>query len=60
MSNMTLRLDIVEAVEVGANACPAKHPEGWLCTRPTMHKGDHAAGTSGKQFAMIWPQGVDA
>lgn len=62
MTGLVFRPDIVEASDLRAQgdhttqACPAMHPDRWLCTRVALHSGQHAAGTSGKWFAALWDQ----
>ena len=66
MSEQVYRPDLVEASTLRAqgqhvNACPVQHPEGWLCTLPVGHDGDeHAAGTYGGWFAVIWTYRMSA
>jgi hypothetical protein len=37
--------------------CPGK-ADGWVCTRPEGHKGDHEAGLGSNVKAASWPRKV--
>lgn len=62
MSALVYREDLVETADLRAQGltdvqnCPSVHPDCWLCTLPALHKGQHAAGTSGHWFAAFWDQ----